>query len=169
MKKKYNDIYQDNVKLKTRLSQMKKEIDKMDKLIKEGSKNYQKNSHNDYQDLVDDEDASGPSLKTLWQRKKQIKDIKAEIEKIEIETKELKHNVQTFRPAQAEDQLDLLVRNLEYYKMKIEQLEAQQARDGEYVEENEQLRKEEVHLAHQNNDLIKERDSLRQEVKRIEE
>lgn len=169
MKKKYNDTYQENVQLKTKLSQMKKEIDKMDKLIKQGSKNYQKNAHNDFQDLVDDDENPGPSLKTLWQRKKMIKDIRAEIEKLEAETKETKQNVQNFKPAQAEAQLDLLVRNLEYYRSKIQHLESQQARDGQFAEENENLRKEEVELAHMNNELIKERDSLRQEVKRVQE
>ena len=98
-----------------------------------------------------------------------IKDIRAEIEKLETETKETKQSVQNFKPAQAEAQLDLLVRNLEYYRTKIQHLESQQVRDGQFAEENENLRKEEVELAHDNNELIKQRDSLKQEVKRVQE
>lgn len=164
MKKKYNDTYQENVQLKTKLSQMKKEIDKMDKLIKQGNKNSQKNGHGDFHNIVDDDDYSGPSLKTIWQQKRMIKALKEEIEKIDNETRETKHAVQSFKLAQAEAQLTLLTRNLEHYRLKIQRLVEQQEKEGELVHENDKLRREEVELAKRNNVLIQERDGLKQEI-----
>lgn len=164
MKKKYNDTYQENVQLKTKLSQMKKEIDKMDKLIKQGNKNFHKNGGLDFHNLVDEEDYSGPSLKTVWQQKRTIKALKEEIEKVESETRETKHAVQSFKLTQAEAQLALLTRNLEHYRAKIQSLVEQQEKEGELVHENDKLRREEVELAKRNNVLIQERDGLRQEI-----
>lgn len=168
MKKKYNDLFQENVQLKTKLSHMKREIDKMDKLIKQGNKNYQKNAENDFQDIVDDEDVQGPSLRTLWQQKKHIKEIREEIEVLENEIKQAKHSVQNFKPLQAETNLAMLNRNLEHYKMKIHSLSRQQEREGEIQAENEVLRKEEVELAKRNNQLIQERDNLKGEVQKLQ-
>lgn len=167
MKKKYNDTYLENVQLKTRLSQMKKEIDKMDKLIKQGNKNYHKHVNNDFADLGGDEDYNGSSMKTLWQQKKMIKSVKEEIEHIDSEYKDTKHSVQSFKVAQAEAQLTLLTRNLEHYKVKIQRLIEQQEKEGELADQNSQLRKEEVELAKRNNALIQERDALKHEVQMI--
>lgn len=143
---------------------MKKEIDKMDKLIKQGNKNSQKNGHGDFHNIVDDDDYSGPSLKTIWQQKRMIKALKEEIEKIDNETRETKHAVQSFKLAQAEAQLTLLTRNLEHYRLKIQRLVEQQEKEGELVHENDKLRREEVELAKRNNVLIQERDGLKQEI-----
>jgi chromosome segregation ATPase len=169
MKKKYNDTYQENVQLKTKLSQMKKEIDKMDKLIKQGNKNYQKSTQNDFNNLIDEDDYSGPSLKTLWQQKRDIKSLKEEIDRVETEIKDTKHAVQTFKLAQAEAQLALLTRNLEHYRVKIQRLVEQQEKEGELVHENDKLRREEVELAKRNNVLIQERDAIKQEIQSLVE
>lgn len=150
--------------MKTKLSQMKKEIDKMDKLIKQGSKNSQKNGHGDFANFGDDEDYSGPSLKTIWQQKRVIKALKEDIEKVDHESRETKHAVQSFKLAQAEAQLALLTRNLEHYRLKIQRLVEQQEKEGELVHENDTLRREEVELAKRNNVLIQERDGLKQEI-----
>lgn len=168
MKKKYNDIFQENVQLKTKLSQMKKEIDKLDKLIKQGSKNYQKNANNDFQDVVEEDDHQGPSLKNLWHQKKMIKELKEEIEGIEAQIKDTKHDIQSYKSAQAEGSLALLTRNLEHYNSKIQRLEEQKEKEADIVEENQKLRREEVELAKKNNELIMERDALKQEIKELE-
>lgn len=169
MKKKYNDTYLENIQLKTKLSQMKKEIDKMDKLIKQGNKNYHKLAHNDFADLGGDDDCNGPSLKTLWHQKKLIKSIKEDIEQIDNEYKETKQSVQSFKLAQVEAQLALLTRNMEHYKIKIQRLMEQQEKEGEMADQNAQLRREEVELAKRNNALIQERDALKRELKLIAE
>jgi DNA repair exonuclease SbcCD ATPase subunit len=142
----------------------------MEKLIKQGSSNYQKqkNGGQDLENYYQEEDQKSGNQKNIWQRKKMIKEIREEIEKLNEEIKSITRDVQTFKPNQAEAHLTMLNNNLEVYREKIVKLNQHLIEDNEILQINSNLRKEELQLAKKNNSLIELRDELKKEIELLD-